>query len=116
MSPAPVEEGPTDALTISGLLDRAARLWPDRDAYVEDDRRLTWSQLAEEVDRHARAFIAWGVQPGDRVSLWLDNSIPWVLVQLGVIRSGAVLVPVNTAFTVNEAAYVVGQDCGCPCG
>ena len=109
MSPAPVEEGPTDALTISGLLDRAARLWPDRDAYVEDDRRLTWSQLAEEVDRHARAFIAWGVQPGDRVSLWLDNSIPWVLVQLGVIRSGAVLVPVNTAFTVNEAAYVVGQ-------
>lgn len=98
-----------DGLTIGGLLERAARIWPDHTAYVHDDRRLTWSELADEADRHARAFMAWGIQPGDRVSLWMGNTIPWVLVQLGLMRAGAVVVPVNTGFTVAEAAYVVGQ-------
>lgn len=98
-----------DDLTIGGLLERAATTWPDRVSYVHDDRRLTWSELADEVDRYARAFMARGVQPGDRVSLWMGNSVPWVLVELGLIRAGAVVVPVNTGFTVDEAAYVVGQ-------
>jgi len=103
------EGGSLDGLTIDGLLQRAALLWPDRVAYVGDDRRLSWSALAAEVDRHARAFIGWGVLPGDRVSLWMGNTIDWVLIELGLIRAGAVLVPVNTGFTVAEAAYVVGQ-------
>jgi len=98
-----------DGLTIDGLLQRAALLWPDRVAYVDHERRVTWSELADEVDRYARAFMAWGVRSGDRVSLWMGNTIPWVLVELGLIRAGAVVVPVNTGFTVAEAAYVVGQ-------
>lgn len=98
-----------DALTIGGLLERAAHLWPDRTAYVHEDRRLTWSELATEVDRYARAFMAWGVQPGDRVSLWMGNTLEWVLVEMGLVRIGAVVVPVNTGFTVAETAYVVGQ-------
>ncbi len=98
-----------DGLTIGDLLERASRRWPDRLAYVHEDRRLTWSALFEEVDRHTRAFMAWGVQPGDRVSVWMGNTLPWILVELGLIRAGAVVVPVNTGFTVAEAAYVVGQ-------
>ncbi len=98
-----------DGLTIGGLLERAARRWPDRTAYVHEGHRLTWSELADEVDRYARAFMAWGVQPGDRVSLWMGNTLPWVLVEMGLVRIGAVVVPVNTGFTVAETAYVVGQ-------
>jgi fatty-acyl-CoA synthase len=98
-----------DDLTIGGLLARAARLWPHRTAYVHDGQRLTWFELAEEVDRYTRAFMAWGVQPGDRVSLWMGNTLSWILVELGLIRAGAVVVPVNTGFTVTETAYVVGQ-------
>lgn len=98
-----------DQLTIVGLLDRAARRWPDLTAYVAGERRLSWSELAEQVDLHARAFMAWGIAPGDRVSLWMGNTLDWVLVELGLIRAGAVVVPVNTGFTVAEAAYVVAQ-------
>ncbi|WP_337110327.1 class I adenylate-forming enzyme family protein [Prescottella equi] len=102
-------EGQVDDLTIGGLLERAALLWPERTAYVHEDQRLTWSELAAEVDRYTRAFMAWGVQPGDRVSLWMGNTLSWILVELGLVRAGAVVVPVNTGFTVAETAYVVGQ-------
>ncbi|WP_456697679.1 class I adenylate-forming enzyme family protein [Aeromicrobium sp. P5_D10] len=98
-----------DGLTIDGLLRRAARLWPERTAYVHDDLRLTWAELAVEADRHARALMAWGLQPGDRVSVWMGNTLDWILVELGIIRAGGVVVPVNTGFTVSEAAFVVGQ-------
>lgn len=104
-----VSEPCGDDLTICGLLDRAARLWPDHTAYVHDEQRLTWSELADEVDRYTRAFMASGVRPGDRVSLWMGNTLSWVLVELGLIRAGAVVVPVNTGFTAAEAAYVVAQ-------
>lgn len=103
-----VEES-LDTLTIGGLLERAAQRWPEHLAYVHEDRRLSWSELLDEVDRHTRAFMAWGVRPGDRVAIWMGNTLPWVLVELGLIRAGAVVVPVNTGFTVAEAAYVVGQ-------
>ena len=98
-----------DGLTIDALLQRAARLWPDQVAYVHASTRLTWSELALDVDRRARAFIGWGVQPGDRVSLWMSNTLDWIMIELGLIRAGAVVVPVNTGFTVDEAAFVVGQ-------
>jgi len=98
-----------DQLTIVGLLERAARRWPDRTAYVHEERRFSWSELGDEVDLHARAFMAWGIAPGDRVSVWMGNTMSWVLVELGLIRAGAVVVPVNTGFTVAEAAYVVDQ-------
>jgi fatty-acyl-CoA synthase len=103
------DEVALDDLTVGGLLERAARLWPHHTAYVHDGRRMSWADLAEEVDRHARAFIAWGIAPGDRVSLWMGNTLSWVLVELGLVRAGAVVVPVNTGFTVPEAAYAVGQ-------
>lgn len=96
-------------LTIGQLLDRAAQQHPHREAYVHGDQRVTWTELVELVDRRARALMAWGVEPGDRVALWMTNSLDWVVTYLSVIRIGGVLVSVNTAFTVAETAYVVGQ-------
>lgn len=98
-----------EGMTIDGLLSRAAQRWPERIGYVHGESRLTWSEVAAEADRYARAFLAWGLEPGDRVALWMGNTMDWITVELGLIRAGAVVVPVNTGFTVAEAAFVVGQ-------
>ena len=55
----------------------------------------------------ARSLIAAGVEPGDRVALWAPNSVHWVTASFGVSMSGAALVPLNTRFKSDEAAYVV---------
>lgn len=96
-------------LTIGQLLERAVDRFGDREAYAFEDQRLTYAELAEEVDRWGRALIAAGVRPGDKVSLWMPNRLEWVLVLLAIAQIGAAVVPVNTGFRTDETAYVVGQ-------
>ena len=69
--------------------------------------RLTYAQLAPEVDRYARGFVAAGVGAGERVAVWAPNCAEWMLAALGALRAGAVLVPLNTRFKGAEAAYIL---------
>jgi HIP---CoA ligase len=93
--------------TVPAAVRRAARLWPEDEAIVDGDQRLTWAGLADRMTRAARAYAASGVRPGDRVALWAPNSLSWLVAALGVYAAGAVLVPVNTRFKGPEAAHVL---------
>jgi HIP---CoA ligase len=70
---------------------------------------LTYLHLDERVRDVARALIAGGVEPGDRVAVWSPNTHHWVLAGLGALYAGATLVPVNTRFTGPEALDVIGR-------
>ena len=89
--------------TTPAALRRAARLWGGREAIADvqpgSERRLTWSELAAEVERFAAGLVRRGVGPGDRVALWAPNTWQWVVAALGVQYAGGVVVPVNTRYT-----------------
>jgi len=89
------------------LVQDAAERHGAAEALVEGDVRLTYAQLAPEVDRYARGFVAAGVGAGERVAMWAPNCAEWMLAALGALRAGAVLVPLNTRFKGGEAAYIV---------
>ncbi len=93
--------------TVPRLVDDAAQRHGAFEALVDGDRRLTYAELAPEVDRYARGFVAIGVEAGERVAIWAPNCAEWMLAALGVLRAGAVLVPLNTRFKGGEAAYIV---------
>jgi acyl-CoA synthetase (AMP-forming)/AMP-acid ligase II len=93
--------------TTSGLLRDAARRLGSAEAIVDADVRVTYEQLDEQVTRAAAAFIAAGIARGDRVSIWAPNSSGWIIAALGLQRAGGVLVPLNTRFLGDEAAYVL---------
>ena len=97
--------------TVPSLVDDAARRHGAREALVDGEVRLTYAELAPEVDRYARGFVAAGVGVGDRVAIWAPNCAEWMLGALGLLRAGAVLVPLNTRFKGGEAAYIV-RDAG----
>src|SRR5262249_47442880 len=80
-----------------------------REALVFEKRRSTFAELARDVDAVARGLIDLGVGPGDKVSLWMTNCPEWIHTALAVMRIGAVLVPINTRFRTEDAAYVLGQ-------
>jgi fatty-acyl-CoA synthase len=115
MTELSIETGPsTPALpdtTIGGALDEAVRLHGDREALVsvQQQRRFTYRELSEEVDRLARGLVARGVAKGDRVGIWSPNCHEWVLVQYATARIGAVLVTINPAYRTHELAYVLKQ-------
>ena len=99
------------ASTIPGLVRRAAREFGDREALVDDDGavRLDFSRLEEIMVWSTRAAIAAGLEPGDRASIWAPNIHQWIVAALGILGAGGVLVPLNTRFKGDEAAYVLGK-------
>jgi acyl-CoA synthetase (AMP-forming)/AMP-acid ligase II len=100
---------PLSARTLPALVAAGARAWPDREAVVDGDVRLTFAGFAEAVDAFAAGLVAAGVQPGDRVALWAPNSWRWVVAALGTVTAGAVMVPLNTRFKGTEARYILGR-------
>src|SRR5215831_7529790 len=94
-------------VSIPRLALAGAERFPNGEAIVDGDRRLTYPQLAQEVVRSTRAAIAAGIQPGDRAAIWAPNSADWILAALGVLGAGGVIVTLNTRFKGGEAAYVL---------
>lgn len=96
-------------MTIAQLAVDAARRFGDAGAIEDGDVRLSFRQLAEAVLDATRAFLAAGIAPGDRVSIWAPNIHEWVVAALGAQSAGAVLVPFSTRLKGAEAAYVLNK-------
>src|SRR5260221_1486200 len=95
--------------TIAAIVERAAREYATIEALVDERDRITFAQLADAAVTSARALIATGVQPGDRVAIWAPNTTEGVHAALGVYAAGGVIVPLNTRFKGAEAAYILDR-------
>jgi acyl-CoA synthetase (AMP-forming)/AMP-acid ligase II len=85
-----------DAPTIPALIARRRRDDSDRDALVDDDRRIRYAELDDASRALASRLVRAGVNHGDRVGLLMPNGIDWAIAGLAVMRIGAVLVPLST--------------------
>ena len=107
MADLPTDQVQWDTMTIPSTLARAARMWSDVSALEDGDKTFTFRELEAAVQEASRAFIASGVERGDRVAIWAPNSWRWEIAALGLQCAGAVLVTLNTRFKASEAAYVL---------
>ena len=101
-----------EVTTTPQALIRAARLWPDQPAIIDDQWggeivTLTWSGLLAKVRTAATALIEQGVDAGNRVAIWAPNSYHWPIAALGAHFAGATLVPLNTRYTAAEALEII---------
>ena len=101
-------------MTIGQAFDCTVAQYPDGEALVVRHQRLryTWRQLAETIDLHARAFLALGMQTGDRLGIWAPNCAEWLICQVASAKLGVILVNINPAYRSSELAYVLEQS-GC---
>ncbi len=98
-----------DPRTTPAVLDRMARDLGDREALITDERTFTFAELRDEVRRAAAAMIALGVDAGDRVAIWSPNTWHWVVACLATHYAGAVVVPLNTRYTAEEASDILAR-------
>ncbi|MDX2972914.1 AMP-binding protein [Kribbella solani] len=96
-------------VNFADILRDTAQRHGERPALVDGDRRLTWNELDQAVDRTARGLAAAGLVPGYRVLLLVANSIEFVTSYLGILRAGLVAVPLNTGLTKPELAAVAAH-------
>ncbi|HZJ26115.1 MAG TPA: FadD3 family acyl-CoA ligase [Acidimicrobiia bacterium] len=107
MTPADAS-GTTDLpLTIPGLVRRAAEVFGTQEGFVDGDVRLTFAELAAEIETAARALVGRGVEPGDRVAIWAPNCWEWAVTALACHSVGGVVIPLNTRFKGEEAAQLI---------
>ncbi|GGV35836.1 acyl-CoA synthetase [Actinomadura cremea] len=95
--------------TLPGLLERAAARWPDVPAIVDGARAVSYAELLGAARTAAAELVRTGVAPSERVGIWLPNGLPWAVAAYGASFAGAVVVPVNTRYTVPEAADIIGR-------
>jgi fatty-acyl-CoA synthase len=93
--------------TLGDLLLRAANMWPNEEALVFPDQRLSYAQLAQRAKEKARALQGMGIQPGDHVGILAPNLVEVVEVLFAIALSGAVAVLVNARYKTTELAYVI---------
>ncbi len=90
-----------DALTTTA----PERLWLE----TQDGRRLSYGDLYALTAQLAQVLVEAGVSPGDRVAANVEKSPEALALYLAVVRSGAVFLPLNTAYTAAELAYFLGD-------
>ncbi len=102
------------ATTVGDAFDATVARHAEREALVVRHQRLrySWRQLAERVDAYARAFIALGLRPGERLGIWAPNCAEWCITQFASAKVGAVLVNINPAYRSSELEYALKQS-GC---
>src|SRR5215510_13728697 len=74
-----------------------------------DGTRITYADLIARAGQMANVLIARGVKTGDRVAAQTEKSVPALVLYLATVRAGAVYLPLNTAYTLNELEYFIGD-------
>ena len=97
---------PSQAKSIPELVELAAKLYGDKISIEDKDKSLSFKQLHEESDKVFYSLLSFGINQGDRVGIWAPNQHEWILAAIGILKVGAILVPINTRLKGEEAGYI----------
>src|SRR6266576_6722900 len=72
-----------------------------------DGQRVSYGEVISRAGQMANVLMSRGVKPGDRVAAQTEKSVPGLVLYLAAVRAGAVYLPLNTAYTLNELEYFI---------
>ena len=98
-------------MTMGNLLDDVASRFPENEAIVDvaRNRRYSYREFLEAVNRLAKGFLGLGIERGDHAALWAPNVPEWIIAQFAVAKIGAILVSVDTNCQPQQLEYVLRQ-------
>ena len=93
------------SFNLAVILSESTRRAPDHPVAVFDGGQLTYRQLDQASDRVAASLAAAGIKPGERIALQLPNIPQFLISYFGILKAGAVVVPMNVLLRAPEIAY-----------
>ncbi len=105
---------PLLGLTIGDLFDQTVEKYPDHPGLIsrQQNIRLTYRDLQNQVNRCAKGLMHLGFQKGQRVGIWSPNRAEWCVTQFATSKIGVILVNINPAYRLHELEYALKQS-GC---
>ena len=92
-------------LNLAVLLEDSARNAPDRTAVICGDTQLTYAEIDAKANQVANALKKFGIEKGDKVALSCPNLPFFPIIYYGILKAGAVVVPLNILFKAREVEY-----------
>ena len=100
------------AYNIADLFEYTVDAVPDRMALIDGDLHQTFSELDARANRVANALIERGVQPGEHVGIYAQNSHEWIEAMYGAFKARAIPININFRYVEDELSYLLGNaDC-----
>jgi len=94
-------------MQVESFLEQSAGRSPEKTAIVCGGTRFTYREVEERANRLARSLIAEGVERGERVAVYLDNSMQAVVSVFAILKAGAVFLVVNPTTKVDKLTYIL---------
>jgi long-chain acyl-CoA synthetase len=94
---------------LSSLLEDSAATYPEREAVVFGDTRLTYAAVNSFANVVASFLVSRGIRPGDKVALSCPNLPYFTVIYFGILKAGATVVPLNVLLKGREVAYHLGD-------
>lgn len=92
-------------LNIATLLEENLKEHPNKNAIVFADKTFTYAQINAAANQVANGLRQAGIQPGDKVALTCPNLPYFPIIYYGIVKAGAIVVPLNVLFKRREVAY-----------
>jgi len=99
------------AYVLQQLLTKSAKAYPDKTAVWARGKSITYRELDEQSNQVANLLQQRGIRKGDRVGLFFPKCVESIVSMLGVLKAGAVYVPVDPQAPADRAGYILGN-CG----
>jgi len=99
------EEIEFEELCLPDILERAAKRYPDKDALVFKEDKMSFKELKDKVDRLATFLSGFGIKKGDSVAILLPNLSPCVISYYAILRIGAIVVMNNPLYSDRELEH-----------
>ena len=96
---------------LQHLLTESTKKYPDKDAVVYMDSRITYRDLESISNKLAYVLNKEGMREGDRVGIYLNKSIKSIISIFGIFKAGGVYVPIDPFIPSKRLAYII-NDCG----
>src|SRR6185312_5314420 len=94
-------------MNLGQMLAQTAAQTPDKTAIIFHDQRTSYRDFDERANQVAHGLIQLGVQPGDRVALYIHNLPIFMEAYFGILRAGASVVPLNVLYKAGEVEYIL---------
>ena len=89
--------------------ERMCEKYPDRPAVVYLGENFSYRRLNDLIDRFATSLTQFGISKGDKVMIYISNSVQWVIAFFGIQKIGAVVIPVPPIYTSFEIEYMINN-------
>ncbi|HTP67862.1 MAG TPA: AMP-binding protein, partial [Dongiaceae bacterium] len=93
------------------LLRNSTQRFPNKEALVHNEQRLTYAEVAQKVESLALGLRNHGIRRGDRIGIFLEPSVPQVLSIFGISQAEGVYVPINSLLHTDQVIHIA-RDCG----